>query len=121
MLSEEMEERLDLLLSSEQITSETYKIVKEQLKTLIEMDQLDVNHETAGSFTNHLAIAVERINQGHPLDGVSEQTEELIEANPQIYRFSQNMLKSCLWNYNAYPTRAEEGYITLYLAMFNQQ
>ncbi|WP_026699541.1 hypothetical protein [Salibacterium aidingense] len=121
MLTEEMKERLTLLLDSGQIENGTYDLVKRELHRLIEHDFIDLEHEQAGSFTNHLAIAAERINQGEALESTTSEIEDVIHANPVLFKKSESVLEHCLWKEGAVSTRAENGFITLYLGMFTQQ
>jgi transcriptional regulatory protein LevR len=121
VLTEEIQLRLDLLLESEQISRQTFEVVKEKLAELVQQSYLDTNHESSGPFANHLAIAVERINKNDAMEVVTEQTEELIQEHPNLYGVATDILESCIWNEGAYYTKAEAGFITLYLAMFGRK
>ncbi|WP_085505748.1 PRD domain-containing protein [Thalassobacillus devorans] len=121
MLSEEMVFRLQLLLDSNQISEKSFAVVKEKLENLLKAHTLDADHPSSGPFTNHLAIAVERVNRQEALKDVSKETEELINQNPDLYEKANQILKDCIWQSGAEITRAETGFITLYLAMFQQK
>ncbi|MGY4688732.1 hypothetical protein [Salibacterium sp. K-3] len=120
MLTEEMKERLRLLLNSSQIAERTCELVESELNRLVEKGLVDQEHDQVGSFTNHLAIAAERINQQQPLESTTSEIEDVIDGNPVLYRESESVLDRCLYNDEAAGTRAEIGFVTLYLCMFNQ-
>ncbi|RSL31519.1 PRD domain-containing protein [Salibacterium salarium] len=120
MLTEEMQERLSLLRDSSQIDKRTYDLVTSELNRLIEYEIIDLEHEQIGSFTNHLAIAAERINKQQPLESTTSEIEDVIHGNPVLYKESESVLEHCLYNEKAAGTRAEIGFVTLYLCMFTQ-
>lgn len=116
-LPDEVNERLDLLRNSGQIAQETYECVREQIIELLKSNRIEAQSENIGSFTNHLAIAIERMNRGEAIEEVSEQIDEVINDYPELYSFAQQLIDRCLWKEGAYQTRAEAGFITLYLAL----
>lgn len=42
----------------------------------------DPTSESIGPFTNHLAIAVERISKGEPITDINEQVNEVVRDHP---------------------------------------
>lgn len=117
VLPEEVIERLNLLRDSGQIEEKTYACVEEQIEQLVKTNRINPHSETMGSLTTHFAIAVERMNQGEPITELSEQIKEVVEKNPELYAFAQQIINRCLWKEGAYQTKAEAGFMTLYLAL----
>lgn len=118
MLGEEINARMDLLLESKQIKQQTYEMTKGVMEEMVKQERLDPTHESGGQFANHLAIAAERMNKKEPIEEVSEQTQEIIDENPELFEEANEILKKCLITEGAFYTKAEAGFITLYLAMF---
>lgn len=116
-LPNEVTERLDLLRDSGQIEEKTYELVKQEIEQLVETKVLNPASESVGQLTSHFAIAVQRMNQGEPIEESSEQINEVIEKHPDLYALSRQVIARCLWKEGAYQTKAEAGFITLYLAL----
>lgn len=117
MLPEEVQERLDLLLQSGQIQSDTDHRIRKNLVRLIEEKTIDPKKESMGPFSSHLAIAVERIRKGEALTNGNDQVDEVVRERPDLYRKADELLGGCLEVSEPAATPAETGFITLYLAL----
>lgn len=113
---QEVEERLELLRTSGQIAELTYERVQEQITQLIKANKINPQNDAIGSMTSHLAVAAERMNRGEPVSEMTTQMEEVIEKNPDLYELAERVIDECLWKEGATKTKAEIGFMTLYLA-----
>lgn len=121
MLPAEVKERLDLLVNSKQIEPDTRKKVWESLSRLERKGHLDPTSESIGPFTNHLAIAVERISKGEPITDINEQVNEVVRDHPGLNREAEKLLRQCIQDSDAEITSAETGFVALYLALLRRQ
>ncbi|OYD06810.1 PRD domain-containing protein [Paludifilum halophilum] len=117
MLPEEVKKRLDLLLDSRQIQPDIYDKVRKNLNRLIREGSIHPDSDSIGPFTSHLAIAVERIKNGKAITETNKQVEELVTDNPDLYRQSDRLLQRCLGQTEHSATKAEIGFITLYMTL----
>lgn len=120
MLPEEVKERLNLLLQTEQIQCDTDHRVRENLVRLVKEKTIDPYKESMGPFSSHLAIAVERIRKGAALTESNDQVDEVVKEHPDLYRKAGELLGRCLGATEAVATQAETGFVTLYLALLQQ-
>ncbi len=120
MLPEEVKERLDLLVNSKQIKPDIRKKVWESLCQLERQGYLDPTNESIGPFTNHLAIAAERISKGEPITKINEQVNEVVRDHPELNREAEKILRQCIQDSEAEVPTAETGFVALYLALLRK-
>lgn len=121
MLPEEVKERLDLLVDSKQIEADTRQRVWETLTQLEQQGDLDPENESIGPFTNHLAIAAERISKGEAITESNNQVDEVLQENPELNHKAEAILSRCVGNSETKIPSAETGYVVLYLALLRKQ
>lgn len=121
MLPEEVKERLDLLVDSKQIAANTRQRVWEALTQLEQQGHLDPENDSIGPFTNHLAIAAERISGGKGITESNNQVDEILRENPELKPKAEAILHQCVGNSVTEIPSAETGYVVLYLALLHKQ
>lgn len=121
MLPNEVNERLELLLSSGQIQKKTFQVVKEQLLDLIQTKQVTASSENLGPFASHLAIAIERIEKSEGLEQTNDEVEQVMKKHPNLFQFAKKILHQCVDpSAESYVTRPEVGFIALYLLLLQE-
>lgn len=121
MLPNEVRERLEILLSSEQIQEKTFQKVKALITDLIRKNQVDVSSEHLGPFSSHLAIAIERIEASQGLEQMNEEVKAVVQKHPDLFHFAEKLVYQCVEHPSKKNiTRAEVGFITLYLLLFRE-
>ena len=121
MLPEEVKERLDLLVNSKQIEPDTHQKVWESLSRLERQGDLDPASESIRLFTNHLAVAAERISKGEPIIEGNEQVREVVRDHPELQREAEKLLRRCIRDSGAEIPSAETGFVTLCLSLLRKQ
>lgn len=71
-----MQDRLELLVKSGQVSRTVVEVVREIARKVKESFGLDLSEEDGSMFVTHLAVALERLRRGEP---IKEAPESLLE------------------------------------------
>jgi transcriptional regulatory protein LevR len=112
-MDETLNERLEILESSNQITSAIREHVERFVKSFENTYQIALGEENAGSFVTHFAIACARLQRGEPVTECPESIAELVSRYPEVFEQASRMFNGVADN----PPEAELGFLTMYLCL----
>jgi transcriptional regulatory protein LevR len=106
-----LEERLDILVESGQITADIRQHVRSVVEDLGQRYQVQLDEDNAGAFVTHLALACVRVARGEAITEVPGSIEEIIRRHSDLFEQAKTLFPGA----PADLPKAEAGFITMYL------
>ncbi len=113
IMNEALNERLEILETSHQITPPIREHVKRFVEWFENTYQIPLGEENAGAFVTHFAVACARLQRGEPVTEIPESIAEIVSRHPEVYQQALGMFEGIADN----ATEAEIGFLTMYLCL----
>lgn len=118
-LHQEIQERLELLLSSNQISELEWRDTLHTIENIENYIGTLQNKDVMGLFATHLAIALARIRRGEGIIDQAPEIQEVVQQHPDLNEKALLLLKNLLGEDMHIPA-GEIGFITLYFNLLQQ-
>ncbi|GMA62828.1 hypothetical protein NZD89_23720 [Alicyclobacillus fastidiosus] len=106
-------ERLDILVTSGQITDEIRQHVLHTATAFAGMHGIELTESNAGSYITHFAMACARIGRGEPVLDIPAGVQEVADRHLDLVEVARTMFPAEASTI----TGAEVGFITMYLCV----
>jgi transcriptional regulatory protein LevR len=113
-IADEFRERLDMLEESGQITALARWLTESSLARIADELSVALSEENAAQFVTHLAIALDRLQRGEPVEASAVVTDEVAEF-PRERAVMRRIMAECEKVLDREVPDAEVDYMTVHL------
>lgn len=109
------EERFQLLLESGQLTEPVLEVTQEIVYAIQNRYGITLTEENAGMFVTHIAMALQRIASGQPLETVSDEVWEETRQCQDEWSFARELAALARKRLEIQVPESELAYMVLHL------
>lgn len=109
------EERFQLLLESGQLTEPVLEVTREIVTAIQNRYGITLTEENAGMFVTHIAMALQRIASGQPLETVSDEVWEETRQCQDEWSFARELAALARKRLEIQVPESELAYMVLHL------